>query len=198
MNFNYSEDDKKKIEEYNNNRVRKSLELLTYNRDKLLNDDEYIKLSMTERIRKVQQMEDFKVYCVEFPMVSKYIIAYGLFSTKAFKKYMDWKARVRPSDELRNKLAGNQLEQEKFKNKYVYSVYMKYLYAEKNPRSSLKDINSAYISTYEQLNKETEEFFNMYESAKQEAQQKEEHILEKRKEELIKQLKKKVDLERNN
>ncbi len=195
LEYTYSEDEQKKINEYNKNRVKKSLELLTFNRDKLLNDDNYIKLSIPERVKKVQKMEDFKSYCMEYPMVSKYIIAYGLFSTKAFIKYMEWKAKVRPSDDLRNKLAGNQREQEKFKNKYIYAVYMKYLYTEKNPRSGLRDINNVYISTYEQLNKETDSFFETYEKAKAETEKMEEDNLDKRKADIIKQLKKKVEIE---
>lgn len=195
LEYTYSEDEQKKINEYNKNRVKKSLELLTFNRDKLLNDDNYIKLSIPERVKKVQKMEDFKSYCMEYPMVSKYIIAYGLFSTKAFIKYMEWKAKVRPSDELRNKLAGNQREQEKFKNKYIYAVYMKYLYTEKNPRSGLRDINNVYISSYEQLNKETDSFFETYEKAKAETEKMEEDNLDKRKADIIKQLKKKVEIE---
>lgn len=195
LEYTYSEDEQSKINEYNKNRVKKSLELLTFNRDKLLNDDNYIKLSIPERVKKVQQMEDFKSYCMEYPMVSKYIIAYGLFSTKAFVKYMEWKAKVRPSDEIRNKLAGNQREQEKFKNKYIYAVYMKYLYTEKNPRSGLRDINNVYISTYEQLNKETDSFFETYEKVKAETEKMEEANLDKRKADIIKQLRKKVEIE---
>lgn len=195
LEYTYSEDEQSKINEYNKNRVKKSLELLTFNRDKLLNDDNYIKLSIPERVKKVQQMEDFKSYCMEYPMVSKYIIAYGLFSTKAFVKYMEWKAKVRPSDEIRNKLAGNQREQEKFKNKYIYAIYMKYLYTEKNPRSGLRDINNVYISTYGQLNKETDSFFETYEKVKAETEKMEEANLDKRKADIIKQLRKKVEIE---
>ncbi len=197
LSFNYSEDDKKKIDEYNKNRVKKSLELLTFNRNKLLEDKDYASKSISERVRTVQSMEDFKAYCMEFPTVSKYIIAYGLFSTKAFVKYMEWKAKVRPSDELRNKLAGNQREQEKFKNKYVYAVYVKYLYADKNPRAGLKEVNSMYNSTYEKLNEETDEFFRLYESAKMETENKELDTMEKRKTDIAKQLKKKLEMEKS-
>lgn len=193
--FNYSEDDKKKIDEYNKERVRKSLELLAYNREKLIKDGDYADMDVADRVRFVQGVEEFKAYCAEYPMVSKYIIAYGLFSTKAFLKYMDWKARVRPSDDLRNKLAGNQLEQEKFKNKYVYSVYVKYLYADKNLKAGLREINEMYKATYEQLNRETEAFFDAYNKAKKEVEDKESETVEKRKADIAKQLRKKLDME---
>lgn len=198
LTFNYSEDDKKKIDEYNKERVRKSLELLAYNRRKLMEGGEYAAMDVADRVRFIQNIEEFKVYCAEYPMVSKYIIAYGLFSTKAFLKYIDWKARVRPSDDLRNKLAGNQLEQEKFKNKYVYSVYVKYLYSDKNLKAGLREINEMYIATYEQLNKETEAFFDAYNKAKKEVEDKENDTVEKRKIDIAKQLRKKLEMESNN
>ena len=72
---------------------------------------------------------------------------------------------------------------------------MKYLYADKNPRFGLKEINNLYMSTYEQLNQETDSFFDIYEKAKKEVESKEEENLEKRKADIIKQLRKKVELE---
>lgn len=197
LTFNYSDDDKKKIDEYNKERVRKSLELLAYNRSRLMEDKAYAAVDVAERVRIIQRMEDYKAYCMEYPMVSKYIIAYGLFSTKAFLKYMEWKARVRPSNSLRNKLAGNQLEQEKFKNKYIYSVYVKYLYADKNLKAGLREINEMYKTTYEQLNSDTESFFNAYNKAKNEVEERENETAEKRKAEIAKQLRKKLEMDRN-
>lgn len=197
LTFNYSEDDKKKIDEYNKERVRKSLELLAYNRSRLMEDREYATVDVVERVRTIQKMEDYKAYCAEYPMVSKYIIAYGLFSTKAFLKYMEWKARVRPSDSLRSSLAGNQLEQEKFKNKYIYSVYVKYLYADKNLKAGLREINEMYKTTYEQLNSETESFFNAYNKSKIEVEERENETAEKRKAEIAKQLRKKLEMDRS-
>jgi hypothetical protein len=72
---------------------------------------------------------------------------------------------------------------------------MKYLYTEKNPRSGLRDINNVYISTYEQLNKETDSFFETYEKVKAETEKMEEANLDKRKADIIKQLRKKVEIE---
>jgi len=196
MEFNHSEDDKKKVEQYGKDKVRHALELLKYNRDSILNNVEgYADLSVHKRVQFVQTKEQWKDFCREYPIVSKYIIAYGLFSSKAFLKYIDWKARLRPSDSMRSVLAGNQQEQEKFKNKYIYAVYVKYLYAEKNPRSSLKDINNAYELTYKQLNEETDSFFKMYNQAKEDAESKEKEVDEYRKQNILKQIKKKIELE---
>jgi hypothetical protein len=196
MTYTYSDDEKERIKEYNSNRLRKALELLTYNRDKLLNDKEYSSLAIHERVKSVQSNEDFKEFCFEFPAASKYMVAYGLFSSKAFLKYLEWKARIRPSDNIRSTLAGNQREQEKFKNKYIYSVYMKYLYADKHPKASLKEINTVYKSTYEQLNAETDSFFDMYENAKKDVESKEKENEEYRKKKILEQISNKIALEK--
>ena len=198
IEFNYSKDEKERVEEYNKNRVRKALELLKFNRDALLKRGDYSKLEIEERINTIQRNEEFQSFCQEFPIVSKYIIAYGLFSSKAFVKYLDWKAKLRPSDSIRKQLAGNQREQEKFKNKYTYSVYVKFLYQDKNPHDSLKEINRVYEMTYNELNNETESFFDMYEKSKNEVEKKEEENIEYRKQNIINQLKKKIELEKNN
>jgi hypothetical protein len=175
IKFDYSEEDLKKISEYNSNRVKTALELLVHNRKKLQTDNDYFKLTIQERINKVQTSSEFGSFCNEFPVVSKYIIAYGMFSTKAFKKYTDWKARLRPSDKIRSELSGNQLAQEHFKNKYIYAVYVKFLYADKNPRASIKEVNEVYIDTVNSLDSDSTSFFQMYESAKAEAEQHEHH-----------------------
>jgi uncharacterized protein YeaO (DUF488 family) len=142
-------------------------------------------------------MEQFSKFCSEYPVASKYIIAYGLFSTKAFEKYMNWKAKLRPSDKMRSRLAGNQREQEHFKNKYIYGMYVKFLYADKNPRAGLKEINSVYNDTVKALNEETDKFFKAYESAKLEADKLESKLKEDRLESIKKQLLRKYELERN-
>lgn len=196
--YKYSNEEKAKVDEYNRNRVKKALELLKYNRDELLKGGDYAKLSIEDRIKNIQNSDDYKAFCMEFPIVSKYIIAYGLFSSKALLKYMDWKAKIRPSDDLRKRLSGNQMEQEKFKNKYIYAVYVKFLYQDKNPHDSLKEINRVYEMTYTDLNKETEIFFSMYEKSKADVEKKEEENVEYRKQKIVEQLRKKIQLEKNN
>ena len=82
VSFTYSEDEKERIEEYNNNRVKTALDLLVTNRKRLLEDKAYAALSAEDRINKAQ--EDYAAFCSEYPVVSKYIIAYGLFSSNSF------------------------------------------------------------------------------------------------------------------
>ncbi len=191
---NYSDEDLKRIEEFNSQHVEKAFELFKYNRDQLLaNEDEK---DIKERVIKLQMHEDFKDFCKLYPIVSKYIIAFGLFSKKAFIKYLDWKAKVRPSDESRAKLTNNQRGQEKFKNKYIYAVYIKYLYQEKMNHKNLSEINEAYKLTYEKLNEETDSFFDLYEEELKKQDEKKDLNTEEKKQKILSQLK--IKLEKNN
>lgn len=160
---NYSLDDIKKINEFNKSHIDLAKLLLRKNREKIINDPNYANLDMPDRIKHMQNNEEFKLFCRTYPIVSKYIIAFGLFSTKAFTKYLNWKSTVRPSDSYRTELIQNQRKQELWKNKYIYSVYVKYLYQEKNPHANLNEINKMYQESINALNAETNEFFNKYE-----------------------------------
>lgn len=197
LKHNYSEEDLKKIKEFNDKYIKEAQDLLHYNRTKLLNDENYKKLNEQERIKQIQSMEQYKNFCREFPIVSKYIIALGLFSTKSFNKYLDWKCNVRPAESIRNGMINNPRKQELWKNKYVYGVYVKYLYQEKNKHSNLSEINKAYLITVDALNTETNEFFNLYEKELKNIEETKLKYNEERKENIKKQLKLKLDKEYN-
>ncbi len=192
----YSETDLEKINEFNKNHTALAKQLLKFNRDQLLDNENYKNLEIKDRIKYIQKMDDYKLFCRTYPIVSKYIIAFGLFSTKAFHKYLNWKSNIRPSDNHRNELINNPRKQELWKNKYVYAIYVKYLYQEKNNHSNLNEINQMYLETVKSLNLETNEFFDMYEKemAKIEETKKEYNI--DRKNKIKDQLK--LKLEKNN
>lgn len=190
---NYSDEDLKKIKEFNNKCINAAQSILKYNRNKLSNDDNYIKLSDKERIIKIQSMDEYKEFCKEFPIVSKYIIALGLFSSRAFNRYLDWKSNVRPSDYIRNKMINNPREQELWKNKYIYGIYVKYLYQEKNKHINLPEINRAYNLTVDALNEETNAFFDLYEKELKSMKETKLQYNEERKEHIKKQLKLKLN-----
>lgn len=193
IKIEYTKEDHVRISEYNDQHTKMAFKLLKHNRDSLLNNKEYKDLSEEDRIKKIQQHVDYKEFCKAYPIVSKYIIAFGLFSKKAFVKYLDWKAKVRPSDESRAKLVSNQRGQEKFKNKYMYAIYVKYLYQEKNKHRNLADINNAYTLTVKSLNEETDQFFDLYEKEVKVQEVKKEQYTEEKKQNIIKQLKLKLE-----
>lgn len=193
MDIKYSEEDAERVQEYNKRYAKIALDMIKYNRSKILDDPTYADLPLAKKIDHVYTTEEFKEFCTTYPVVSKFIVAYGLFSTKAFFKYLDWKAKLRPSDEMRAKLAGNQREQEKFKNKYMYAVYVKYLYKEKSGHISDKQVNEFYLQTVEELNKETDQFFDHFEASTKEVEARDKENVEQRKKALIQLLKKKCD-----
>ena len=193
IDIKYSKEELKKIEEYNQKHVEKALELFKYNRKNILENEKESDNNIKDRVMSIQTNENFKDFCRTYPIVSKYIIAFGLFSKKAFIKYLDWKAKVRPSDMMRTKLTNNQREQEKFKNKYIYAVYIKFLYQEKMSHKNLTEINDAYRLTYEELNKETDAFFDLYEEELKKQEEKKELNAEEKKQKILNQLKMKLD-----
>ena len=191
LDIKYSDDDIKKIEEFNKQHVEKALELFKYNRNNILENEKDVDIK--KRVLDIQSNDNFKDFCRTYPIVSKYIIAFGLFSKKAFIKYLDWKAKVRPSDMMRVKLTNNQREQEKFKNKYIYAIYVKFLYQEKMNHKNLSDINNAYKLSYEELNKETDAFFDLYDKEVKKQEEKKELNAEEKKQKILNQLKMKLD-----
>ena len=60
-------------------------------------------------------------------------------------------------------MINNPRKQELWKNKYVFAIYVKYLYQEKNAHCNLNEINQIYLQSVNALNEETNEFFNLYE-----------------------------------
>jgi hypothetical protein len=192
---NYSLEDMSKIEEFNKTHIALAKQLLQYNKDKILNDSNYANLDMSGRMKYIQNEEQFKVFCRTYPLVSKYIVAFGLFSTQAFIKYLNWKSTVRPSDSYRNELIQNQRKQELWKNKYIYSMYVKYLYQEKHPHSNLTDINKMYQESVEILNAETNEFFDKYEFELNKLEDSKKEYTNERKNKIKEQLK--IKLEKN-
>lgn len=189
LDIKYSDEDQKKVEEFNNEHTRKALTLLTHVRDMLTKSDEFLDESIPDRVKRMQEHPDFKQFCMEYPIVSKYIIAYGLFSARAFKKYLDWKAKCRPSDSMRAKLAGDKRAQEKFKNRYIYGIYVKFLYQEVGSYKSIKEVHQMYEETVADLNKEIDEFFDLFDKAKEEAANSEKEDEEYRKKILLEQVK---------
>lgn len=192
----YSEKDLEKINEFNKNHTTIAKQLLKFNRDQLLDNENYKNLEIPDRIKYIQKMDDYKLFCRTYPIVSKYIIAFGLFSTKAFHKYLNWKSNIRPSDTHRSELINNPRKQELWKNKYVYAIYVKYLYQEKNNHSNLNDINKMYLETVNALNSETNEFFDMYEKEMEKIEETKKEYNIDRKNKIKDQLK--LKLEKNN
>jgi hypothetical protein len=197
LKHEYSEEELKKINDFNKSHTDMAKNLLKYNRDNILNNEIYAKMEIKDRIKYVQKLEDFQLFCRTYPIVSKYIIAFGLFSSKAFKKYLNWKSNIRPSDTFRNELINNPRKQELWKNKYVYAIYVKYLFQEKNAHSNLNDINQIYLQSVNALNAETNEFFNLYEKELNKMEETKKEYNSERKNKIKEQIKIKLQKDEN-
>lgn len=194
QDIEYTPEDKQRIDEYNKTHVRLALNMLKQNREKIMRETHNgvnPASTLQARVEYFHGLEEFKEFCRTYPIVTKFIVAYGLFSTKAFIKYMDWKAKVRPTDETRAKLVGNQREQEKFKNRYIYAIYVKFLYKEKGNHSSTQQLEEMYETVVQDLNKDVDEFFDKYEESVKEVEGIEQDNIEYRKKKLLEQVQKK-------
>lgn len=188
INFQYNEIEKRKIEMFNTEHLNMALNLLKSSREKILYDRNYKSLSDLDKIKLWQEHNDYKLFCKLYPVVSKYIILLGLFSSKAFKKYLDWKSKVRPNDEYRTTLIENPRAQRIWYNKYWYAVYIKYLYQEKNKHSNTNELQNIYNTTINELNNETNKFYDIYDVEMNKIENNEKKYSECRKEELKKQI----------
>lgn len=195
INQKYNSIELQKIDKFNKEHLNIAIDLLKFNRDQLLYDNKYKNLSDLDRLKFIQDHEQYKVFCRLYPIVSKYIIILGLFNSKAFIKYLDWKAKIRPTESFRSKLLNNPREQRLWYNKYWYSVYVKFLFQEKNKHCKMDDVNKIYNETLEQLNKETNDFFDLYEKELKKSEETEKKYTEEKKEEIKKQLKIKMEKE---
>lgn len=163
--------------------VEKLHNMVKYNRDKLINDEEYKNLSQEKRILHIQKHEDYKDFCTTFPIVSKYAIAYGLYSTKAFKRYIKYKFTKKPTKEEREELINNPYGQKLWSN-HLYATYVKWLHADKKPHCPQNELDNVYKQTLDMLNKETKKFFDTYEKELEKFNKEKEKLNNERKEEL--------------
>lgn len=69
LKIEYSDEDKANIKKYNSSHVEKALSLLKYNRDKLLDDKDYEKLELGDRIKYIQIMMIIMSFAKPIPLL---------------------------------------------------------------------------------------------------------------------------------
>lgn len=163
--------------------VDKLVEMVKYNRDKLKNEEEYRKLTEEKRLEHIQKHPDFQDFYRSFPSVTTYAISRGVYSTKVFKKYVQYKFTKTPTPEERAELMNNPEGQKVWGNKF-YATYVKWLYADKNPHCPQNELDRVYTETLNALNQETKQFFQTYEKEKEKFDIEKEELNKERKEEL--------------
>lgn len=181
--------------------VNTLVEMVNYNRTKLLNDTTYKGLSEEKRLEHIQKHPDYQDFYRSFPGVTTYAISRGIYSTKVFKRYLKYKFTKDPTPAERAELVNNPEGQKLWAN-HFYAIYVKWLYAEKNPHCTQPELNQVYNDILNELNKETKRFFKTYEQEKAIFDKEKENLTREKKEELKdlfkKRLQKKVEQNDNN
>ena len=60
LKLDYTDDEKRRINDFNQQHLNMARELLKYNRDKLLNDKEYADLDIIDRNKEISSSHQFK------------------------------------------------------------------------------------------------------------------------------------------
>lgn len=183
IEFNYTDEEKEQLDKYTKSALDAIDKLIKYSLQNLTISEK----NRVSNFETVSQIEEFKPLCSMYPMVVKYVLWMQLFSKKAFVKYMEWKAKVRPSESVRLQYQEDKRSVELWKNKYHYAVYVKYLYRYKYNPSSDK-LNEIYKTTYEQLNSETTAMLDIIEEQQKQMKQTKEDRLEHMKDDIKKHL----------
>jgi len=163
--------------------IDKLVEMVEYNRNKLKNEKEYQELSEEKRLEHIQKHPEYQEFYRSFPSVTTYAISRGIYSTKVFKKYIKYKFTKTPTPEERAELMNNPEGQKIWANQF-YAIYVKWLYAEKNPHCSKAELDSVYDNILSELNKEAKKFFATYEQEKEKYEQEKSNFHKERKDEL--------------
>ena len=175
-----------------NSYIEKLLNMVKYNRDRLINNKEYSELKQEHRIIHIQKCDEYKEFCSSFPVVSKYAIAYGIYSTKAFKRYIKYKFTKKPTKEERNELLNNPCGQKMWSN-HFYATYIKWVHADKKPHCPQNELDNVYKQTLDLLNEETKKFFDTYDKELEKFDQEKEKLNIERREDLKKMFKKRLE-----
>jgi len=172
--------------------VDKLVEMVFYNRNKLKDEEEYRKLSEVDRLKHIQTHNDFKEFYKTFPSVTTYAISRGIYSTKVFKKYVQYKFTKVPTTEEREELMNNP-EGQKIWGNHFYAIYVKWLYAEKNPHSPQSELDTVYNNILSELNKETKKFFKTYDTELKKFEEEKKILSQEKKDDLKNIFKKRLE-----
>ena len=167
--------------------VKSARELLQYVNDKLKNDNEFFKLDSEVRYKKVSEMNEYKQFILSFPIVSRYIIQLGIFSSKCFRKLLKHLNTVKPTPEERAKCINNNEEQMMWLNAQR-ALYIKWLHMEKSRNHNVEEANTIYQNTVKLLNDDTKKMFKIMEEEKEKAKQQESKYNDELKQHLLRTL----------
>lgn len=127
----------------------------------LMKSDLYEKMDDNKRIDLIQR--DFKEFYKNFPIVSRYMICLGQYSSNAFKKML-----TKYNEEG---LARNDRRSDKDENERLWisnqADYVRFLFEDFNNNYSKKESDTVWQHTYDMLTTEFKEFKNMHDETEQ-------------------------------
>lgn len=146
--------------------IKHGRDLLYYVNNKLKSDNDFFSLDPEERFKLVSEMDEHKQFILAFPIVSRYIIQLGMFSSKVFEKYLKHMNTIKPTPEERSKCMNNEEEQMLWLNKQR-ALYVKWLHMDKSRNHSTAEANDIYNQTVELLDSDTKKIFKLINTEKQ-------------------------------
>lgn len=134
--------------------IKAGKDILYYVNNRLKTDPEFFKLDSEVRYNEVSSMTEYKQFVQAFPIVSRYIIQMGVFSSKVFDKYLTHLNKIKPTTEERAQCINNNEEQMLWLNKQR-ALYVKWLHMEKTRNHNVHEANEVYTNTLNLLNQDT-------------------------------------------
>ena len=184
LEFNKSQDEKI-VNSDNNIDVSVNMANKLWNdiKKRVANDPSFLEMSDNDKIGLYQKSE-YKVFYTEFPIVSRYMICMGQFSSKALKKYL-MKCKNVVHDPVKSREKGYVEDQWVQRQ----SDYVRYLWEsyQKNHYSQTES-NAIWQNTYEILKKEFQDFKDLHKDI-EEKLKKDEKV---NKDEMVKELLKRI------
>lgn len=190
-----------------NNEIKLALTMLKDHNNQLKTNQEYIKLDIEDRLKLFQNteqyidffklnelntedrikilsnIEKYRDFTRKFPIVTRYLIQLGMFSSKAFKKYLKHLNNIRPTPEERDECKESHEKQCLWFNKHK-AYYIKWLWEDKQKSKNQIELNKIYRESLEELNKDTRTFFKLIEIEKEKLKNKKNQNLNELKNEL--------------
>jgi len=139
-------------------------------------------------LKKINNTEDYKYFCKAYPLIIKYMVQLRTFDPRAFKQYLEYSSKLRPTAEERAECMNNPLKKELWENKHR-AMYVKYLYKIRDKTHNINNQRRIYNETLDILNQETEEFFKLYNKELKIQKEKKTKNINEMREELISQYK---------
>lgn len=122
----------------------------------------YYNATDEEKMKIVNNNKNYKFFGDTFPIVFKFILFQKKFYVEIFKKYFKYVQNNKPTPEEKAKMYKNGKEKARFKNNQ-YAKYMKWVLQYEKPRLDKSLYENYFNKVLDELNKESDEFFDAYE-----------------------------------